>query len=136
VLHPDVLGDLLDSEVALARQRLGDRAGDLCRDGMSLIMTLKRGDGTWLLRLDGTWYDAEPFDVALVDSDGEVLPLEQWIPGFAHSVHPVFGVPWTCVSGTRAYYSHESHHTERWDAVRYRLRTDSLVDKLLTKAGL
>lgn len=40
------------------------------------------------------------------------------------------------VSGTEAYYSHPSHHTERWDAVRYQLRADNLLDKLLTKAGL
>jgi len=41
-----------------------------------------------------------------------------------------------CVSGTRAYYAHESHYAERWDASRYSLGLDSLLDHLLRKAGL
>lgn len=136
MLHPQVLAELLDAEVALARAALRDRAGDLRRDGMTLKMTLRRPDGTWILRLDGTRYDSEPFDVALVDASGAVLPLQAWIPGFPHDIHPVLGRPWVCVSGTEAYYSHPSHHTERWDAVRYQLRADNLLNKLLTKAGL
>jgi hypothetical protein len=136
VLHPAVLADLLEDEAVLARAHLGERAGDLHRVGSSLVMTVRRPDGQWLLRLDGARYDAEPFDVALVDDNGEVLPLERWIPGFAHGVHPVLGVPWTCVSGTRGFYVFEGHHTERWDAVRYSARADTLLERLLTKAGL
>ncbi|GAA3432259.1 hypothetical protein [Kutzneria kofuensis] len=136
-LHPRVLADLLDIEVEQARARLGPRAGDLRREGSSLLMTLRPPvGGMWTLRLDGSQYDAEPFDVALVDDAGDVLPLDQWIPGFAHGIHSSLGVPWVCVSGTRAYYAHESHYGERWDAVRYALRADSLLDRLLTKVGL
>jgi hypothetical protein len=135
-LHPAVLADLLDIEVEQARARLGERAGNLCRSGSALLMTLRRPDGTWTLRLDGARYDAEPFDVALIDEDGAVLPLEQWIPGFAHGIHSSLQVPWVCVSGTRAYYAHESHFAERWDAVRYAHRADSLLAHLLHKAGL
>lgn len=135
-LHPVVLADLLDVELQQARTRLGARARDLHREGSNLLMTLVRPDGTWTLRLDGSGYDAEPFDVALVDDDGAVLPLERWISGFAHGIHSVLGVPWVCVSGTRAYYAHPSHFAERWDAVRYVHRTDSLLAHLLTKAGL
>lgn len=135
-LHPAVLADLLDIEVEQARDRLGERAGDLRRSGSALLMTLRRPDGTWTLRLDGARYDAEPFDVALIDEDGAVLPLEQWIPGFAHGIHSSLQVPWVCVSGTRAYYAHESHFAERWDAVRYVHRADSLLAHLLHKAGL
>jgi hypothetical protein len=99
-------------------------------------MTIRRPDGTWTLRLDGTRYDAEPFDVTLVDEHGTVLPIEQWIPGFAHGIHSSLRVPWACVNGTRAYYAHESHFAERWDTVRYVLRADSLIAHLLHKAGL
>jgi hypothetical protein len=135
-LHPTVLADLLDVEVCQARSRLGTRAHDLRREGDSLLMTLVRADGTWTLRLDGARYDAEPFDVALVDEDGSVLPLERWIPGIAHGMHSSLGVPWVCVSGTRGYYAHESHFAERWDAIRYVNRADSLLDHLLAKVGL
>lgn len=136
MLHPDILTDLLEEEVALVRSALGTRAGDLHRDGAALVMTVVRPDGRWRLRLDGTWYDAEPFDVALVDDTGEVLPLHEWIPGLAHGEHPVLRLPWVCLSGTRAYYLYEGHHTERWDAVRFRHRADNLLDRLLTKVGL
>lgn len=136
MLHPDILADLLDDEMALARAALGDRAGDLRRDGAGLVMTLVRPDGRWRLRLDGTSYDAEPFDVALVDDEDKVLPLHEWIPGFAAGDHPVLGRPWVCLSGTRAYYLYEGHHTERWDAVRFRHRADNLLARLLEKASL
>lgn len=136
MLHPQILVNLLDDELALARQALGLRAGDLHRDGFALVMTLVRPDGTWTLKLDGTAYDAEPFDVVLVGDDGEVLPLHAWIPEFALGEHPVLERPWVCLSGTRAFYLYEGHHTERWDAVRFRHRADNLLDRLLVKAGL
>jgi hypothetical protein len=136
MLHPDVLADLLDAEVQLARDFLGPRAADLRRDGNHLTMTLRRPDGQWTLRLDGTRFDSEPYDVAIVDSSAEILPLEAWPPGFAHGVHPVLGVPWVCVSGTRGFYLFEGHHGERWDAVRFSARADTLLDRLLTKVGL
>lgn len=135
-LHPAVLHELLDAEVQVARARLGSRAGDLHRSGTALVMTLARPDGIWTLRLDGSGYDAGPFDVALVDDDGAVLRIEDWIPGLAHSVHPVLGVPWICMSGTCAYYCYPGHHQDRWDAHRFQLRADSLLDSLLRKAGL
>jgi hypothetical protein len=135
-LHPAVLADLLDIEVEQARTKLGERAHDLRREGSDLLMTLQRPDGTWTLRLDGSRYDAEPFDVALVDETSAVLPLEKWIPGFAHGIHSSLQVPWVCVNGTRAYYAHESHFAERWDTVRYVLRADSLLAHLLHKAGI
>ena len=135
-LHPVVLHDLLDLEVQIARGRLGERAGDLRRVGNRLVMTLDRPDGRWTLQLDGSGYDAEPFDLALVDEGGAVLPIERWIPGLAHSVHPVLNVPSACISGTRGYYCYPGHHQERWDAARFQLRADSLLDTVLRKVGL
>ena len=135
-LHPAVLADLLDAEVCQARLKLSDDAGDLRRVGTDVVMTVTRDDGTWILRLDGSRYDSEPFDVALVDDAGEILPLEKWIPGFALGIHPSLNVPFVCVSGTRGYYSHESHFAERWDSHRYNMRLDTLLDFLLRKAGV
>jgi hypothetical protein len=135
-LHPAVLADLLDTEVQQARRRLGERAGDLRRVGSNILMTVIRPDGAWNLLLEGSRYDSEPFDVRLVDDDGVGLPLERWIPGFAHSIHPSLKEPFVCVSGTRAYYAHESHFAERWDSHRYSLRLDTLLDFLLRKAGV
>jgi hypothetical protein len=135
-LHPAVLADLLEGEVRQARRRLGDRAGDLRRVGSNVVLTMTRPDGTWILQLDGSRYDSEPFDVTLVDDDGEVLPLERWIPGFALGIHPSLNVPFVCVSGTRGYYAHESHFAERWDSHRFSMRLDTLLDFLLRKAGI
>lgn len=135
-LHPAVLADLLDAEVRRARMKLGENAGDLRRVETNILMTLNRGDGSWNLQLDGSRYDSEPFDATLVDDNGAVLAVEKWIPGFGLGIHPSLGVPFVCVSGTRGYYSHESHFTERWDSHRFSLRLDSLLDSLLRKAGI
>ena len=135
-LHPTVLHDLLDLEVEVARARLRSRAGDLHRDANALVMTLVRPDGCWTLQLDGSGYDADPFGLALIDDDGAVLPLERWIPGLAHSVHPVLHVPWACISGTSAYYRYPGHHLDRWDTVRFQLRADSLLDTVRRRVGL
>jgi hypothetical protein len=135
-LHPDVLSDLLDTELEQARAALGARAADLRREGSTLRMTITRSDGAWNLRLDGSEFDTEPYDVALVDDNDQILPFEQWLPGLAHSVHPVLGVPWICISGTRAYYYYPGHHTDRWVAGRYSLRADSLIRQILNRAGV
>ncbi len=135
-LHPELLAELLDLEVQVARARLGERARDLHREGNYLLMPLMRDDGTWTLRLDGTKYDAEPYDLALVDSDGAVLPFDQWIPGLAHGVHPILNRAWACISGTAAYYCYPGHHHDRWGAVRHQQRADSLLDAVLRKVNL
>lgn len=135
-LHPAVLADLLDTEVRRARLKLGEDAGDLRRVRTNILMTLTRDGSSWNLQLDGSRYDSEPFDARLVDDDGQILPLEEWIPGFALGIHPSLGAPFVCVSGTRGYYAHESHFTERWDSHRFSMRLDSLLDSLLRKAGI
>jgi hypothetical protein len=134
-LHPTVLADLLDIEVEQARSALGDRAGDLHREGPFLRMTITRPDGTWMLQFDGTHFDSEPYDVALVDGNGTVLPFDCWIPGLAHSVHPVLGVPWVCISGTRAFYAYPGHHLDRWATGRYSLRADTSIRRILDRVG-
>jgi hypothetical protein len=135
-LHPELLAELLELEVQAARTALGERAGDLHHEGNHLLMTLTRPDGTWALRLDGTHYDAQPYDLALIDGNGHVLPLEQWIPGLGHSVHPVLHRAWACISGTAAYYCYPGHHGDRWDAARYQQGADTLLATVLKKVNL
>lgn len=135
-LHAELLAELLDLEVQVARAALGERAGDLHREGHHLLMTLQRDDGQWTLRLDGSQYDAQPYDLALVDAEGEVLPFDEWIPGLAHSVHPILDRAWACISGTAAYYCYPGHHADRWDASRYQQGADSLLATVLKKVGL
>lgn len=136
MLHGEVVTELLEDELTMARSVLGARAGDLRRVDLTLRMTIVRPDGSWQLRLDGSRYDAEPFDVALVDDQDAVLPAEEWIPGMAHSVHPVLGTAWVCVAGTRGYYLFPGHHTDRWDAQRHHTHAAGLLEHLLTKAGV
>jgi hypothetical protein len=136
MLHPVVLADLLDDEVAAAAERLGNRAAGLVHDGRHVRCPLRlAGDSRRWLSLDGQQYDGEPFRVAVCGPVGAPLPIDGWPPGLAHSVHPVTGEPFACVRGTWEYYLHPSHHQERWDAHRPRLRLADLLDHLLRKAG-
>jgi hypothetical protein len=136
MLHPLVLADLLDDEVAAAMERLGDRAAGLRHDGRHVLCPLKEaGDARRWLRLDSARYDGEPFQVGVYSPDGAPLPPEGWPPGLLHSVHPVLGRPFACVRGTYEYYLHPGHHRERWDEHRSRLRLADLLDHLLRKAG-
>lgn len=131
-----MLSDLLDAEVEQAKALLGPRVGDLRHEDGAILMTLTRPDGSWNLRLDARDFDAEPYDLALVDDVGQTLPLEAWTPGLGYGIHPVLGTPWACISGTRAYYSFPGHHAERWDTGRYALRADTLLRRVLEKVGL
>ncbi len=136
MLHPVVLADLLDDEVAAAAERLGDRATGLVHDGRFVQCPLRpAGDFLRWLRLDGRRYDGEPFRIAVCGPDGAPLPAGGWPQGLAAGVHPVTDEPFACVRGTWEYYLHPSHHQERWDAHRPRLRLADLLDHLLRKAG-
>jgi hypothetical protein len=136
MLHPVVLAELLDDEVAVAAERLGSRGAGLVHDGRHVRCSLGSVDDSrrWL-RLDGLRYDGEPFRVAVCGPDGVPLPIGGWPAGLAHSVHPVTGEPFACVRGTWEYYLYPGHHQERWDAHRPRLRLADLLDHLLRKAG-
>ncbi|HUY48409.1 MAG TPA: hypothetical protein VMV92_22220 [Streptosporangiaceae bacterium] len=136
MLHPRVLADLLDDEVAVAVERLGNRAAGLTHDGRHVRCPLRpAGDSRQWLSLDGMRYDGEPFRVAVCGPDGTPLPAEAWPAGLVHSVHPVIGKPFACIRGTWEYYLHPTHHQERWDVHRSRLRLADLLDHLLRKAG-
>ena len=75
MLHPLVLADLLDDEVAAAAARLGDRVAGLRHDGRRVLCPLQpAGDSRRWLRLDGARYDGEPFQVGVCGPDGSLLP--------------------------------------------------------------
>jgi hypothetical protein len=136
MLHPQVLADLLDDEVEDAGRRLGGRADGLAHDGRFVRCRLAAPDGApvWL-RLDGAAYDGEPFRVEVCDLDDVLVPAERWPTGLMNGAHPVHGRPFTCVRGTWEYHTHPSHHQERWDVHRSRLRLADLLDHLLRKVG-
>lgn len=136
MLHPLVLADLLEDEVAVASERLGHRAAGLRHDGRYVTCPLRPdGDGSRSLVLDGRSYDAEPFQVMVCGLDGLGLPAGGWPRGLVHSVHPVLGRPFACVRGTYEYHLFPGHHQDRWDAHRSRLRLADLLDHLLRRAG-
>jgi hypothetical protein len=134
-LHPALLHELLDAEIAVAMQRLGSRVAGIRRDGHVVQTPVTAPDGrrAWL-SLDGRHYDAEPFSVSMVD-DGGSTGSEVWPPALLGGIHPVFRRPFVCVRGCAEYYTHPSHFQDRWDASRNQLRLADLLDHLLRKAG-
>ena len=136
MLHPMLLAELLDDEVAVAAERLGTRAEALGHDGRYVHCRVTGADGALLwLRMDAAGYDADPVGVDVCDDAGTTMALERWPTGLAYSVHPVHGRPWVCTRGAAEYHTYPSHHVERWDVYRSTLRLPELLDHLLRKAG-
>jgi hypothetical protein len=135
-LHPVLLGELLDEELAVAAQRLGDRVAGIRRDGAVVRTPLTAPDGTrvWL-SLDGTEFDADPFSVTVTDQDGSATVPNRWPASLLGGEHPVVRRLFVCVRGCAEYYSHPSHFQDRWDIVRPTLRLAELLDHLLRRAG-
>ncbi len=132
MLHPLVLREMLDDEVAASEDRLGGRIGTIERRGGSVSVSLGRGLD---LVLDGSRYDAEPFRVSIVDARGEPVPHEAWPAGMSLGQHPVLERPFACIQGTYEYHCHPSHLTDHWAIYRNSLRLPDLLDHLLRKAG-
>lgn len=136
MLQGSFLAEMLDDEVSLASQRLGQRAPGLAHDGRYVTCPMAAPDGTpVLLRLDATQYDAEPVRVDICDVKGTSLPAPMWPNGLLHSIHPVTGQPFVCIQGVYEYYIHPSHHKDRWDTVRATHRISPVLEHLLQKAG-
>jgi hypothetical protein len=127
-----VLIEMLDDEIAVAKERLDGRTGLIQRDGTDVTVALDDG---LTLRLDGARYDAEPFRVSMTTMAGELVPHQMWPPGLSLGVHPVLNRPFACVQGTYEYHSHPSHLADHWATYRNELRLADLLDHLLRKAG-
>jgi hypothetical protein len=135
-LHPQLLAEMLEDEVAVARTELGDRIADLAIAGSEVSCRLTDTNvGDAIIRLDGREYDGEPFKVAVVDSLGVLAERASWPGTLFHSVHPVLGRGFVCVRGTFEYHCYPSHLGDRWDTHRYTLRLPRLLNHLVRKAG-
>lgn len=132
MLHPAVLHEMLDDEIAAAEDRLGGRIGAIARCGDLIVVAL---DEDRNLMLDGARYDAEPFRVTIADGEGRALPHEAWPVGMSLGQHPVLERPFACIQGTYEYHCHPSHLSDHWAIYRNTLRLPDLLDHLLRKAG-
>lgn len=74
-LQSTIVADLLDTEVAVALERLGDRVSAIFRVGTQVHCVIEKTNvGTATLCLEGAGYDAEPLQVAVIMPDGQVAP--------------------------------------------------------------
>lgn len=79
---PALLTQLLDDEVEVARSRLGDWVTGIERVGPAVRVPLSAPDGgPPLLMLGGANFDAEPFGVAVTETNGSPAVLERWPAG-------------------------------------------------------
>jgi hypothetical protein len=129
MLHPAVLAELLDAEVAAAVEQFGR---PVTRIGHTITAPLRSGTQ---LRFDAGRYDAEPMAVDVTDADGTPLPPTAWPGTLFHSIHPVHERPFVCIRGTFEYHTHPSHLADRWDLYRGRLQLADLLAHLYDKAG-
>lgn len=132
MLHPTVLQEMLDDEIAAAAERLGVRLPTTTRNGSRVTVEL---EPNLRLELDGRRYDSEPFRVQVTDAQGVPVSHEAWPPGLSLGQHPVLNRPFACVQGTYEYHAHPSHLTDHWALYRNQLRLSDLLDHLLRKAG-
>ncbi len=135
MLHPTVTAEILVAEIEVATERLGDQV-QFTRTGTIVDAKISTGP---IIRFDGSRYDAEPYDVAVVDAvapDGRMLPGEAWPPGLNHGHHPILGRPFICIRGTGEYHLHPSHLADPWDAYRGRLALADLAAHILRRMGL
>lgn len=132
MLHPALVAELLDAEVDVAAKRLGTRVAHITRNGTHVMCGLQSGA---VIDVDGTRYDAEPYAVSIVNSDGDALAGEAWPPGLNHGEHPLLGRPFICIRGTFEYHSHPSHLEDQWDRYRGRIALADLLEHILRRTG-
>jgi hypothetical protein len=136
MLHPVVLNDLLDDELAVAVDRLTGRYNSLARAGREIHCDFETPSGqAYRLCLDGRRFDAEPFGVSFTDRQDRALVGSAWPPGLLHSQHPVLDRPWVCVQGSHEYHTWPGHVADSWDRYRHRIRLADLLDHLLRRCG-
>jgi hypothetical protein len=135
VLHPEVLGSMLDDEISVAEERLAGRSSAIWRVGPLVYCAPHRDVGSWRIRLDGRTYDATPFRLAFVDEELEPLDTAMWPNGTSAGIHQVLDVPWMCIAETYEYYLHPGHHTETWDSIRSEKRLAETLSHILRRCG-
>ncbi len=127
---------MLEEEVSVARDRLGDRIAAIDIVDTDITCRLEGTTvGTVFLRFAAINYDAEPMSFAVVTDTGEIAEQAAWPGGLFHSIHPSLGRAMACVQGTYEYHSFPGHTSDRWDAQRATLRFPHLLDHIVGKAG-
>jgi hypothetical protein len=134
MLHPRIVGEMLDSEIEVARSRLAGRFTTLERIGTTAVCEFDI-NGKYRLALDAHEYDSEALRLSFLDESGAALPASGWPPGLCNGEHPVLAVPWACVNGTYEFTRFPGHHEQSWDSIRYEIRLADLLDHLLRKCG-
>jgi hypothetical protein len=139
-LQTAVLADLLEGEAAVARTSLGDRIHRLEVLSPNVVVEIDDGSALWRLQLDGTYYDEEPFRVAAVGSDDQLLTYEGWPHWLRYEgvpQHPVMHRPWACLRGTYEYHTFPGHTAgdDAWAVSRSDLRLPELLDHICQRAG-
>lgn len=136
MLHSAVIADLLEQEAKVARERHGRRFASLEVVGTDVLCTIDgTNKGTVILRLDGAHYDAEPFSVTVIRTDGSIAPHGEWAGSLSQGMHPGLQRPFACIAGTFEYHTYAGHTEDAWDAHRHQIRLADLLDHLLRKAG-
>lgn len=127
MLHPAVLHEMLETEVQVAKERLGSSISFIEVTGADVRCVLRTpGKQDALLLFQGGDYDAEPFRVSVVRPDWTLLPGNEW-PGAPILDHPVLHRPFICIQGTYEYHAHPSHFADTWDKYRSHLRLAELL---------
>ncbi len=135
-LHPALLNEMLEEEVAVAQKQLGGRISNLDIVGTDLFCFLTNTNvGDAVIRLDGANYDSEPFSVTVADEAGHIAEQPRWPGTLFYSIHPGLQRGFVCIRGTFEYYCHPSHLNERWDTHRATIRLPHLLDHLVRRAG-
>lgn len=137
-LHPALLAELLADEVEATRgrPRLVGRFESIVVEGPDVyVRLLPTRVGAATIRFGGAGYDAEPFQVAVVDEAGNVAPQAEWPPGLFHSIHPVLQRGFVCIQGTFEYHCHPQHLGNPWATHREMLRLPQLLRHILKKVG-
>ncbi len=135
-LHPVLLDEMLNDEVEATCLRLVDRFQSIERDGPDVYVRIAGTNvGEATVRISGSGYDAEPFQVAAVTYEGAIAPQALWPAGLFHSVHPILDRGFVCIRGTYEYHCHPSHLDDAWSAYRQTLRLPQLLGHILKKVG-
>lgn len=131
MLHASVSHELVAADAEVARRLHGHRVDRFDVNGPLVSLQF----GSYIMQLDGTYYDAEPFRLAFVDAQRAQLPGAGWPSGLLAGEHPTVRGPWACVQGTYEYHVYPGHAADHWDKHRPQLRLAHLVSHLLKRCG-
>ena len=139
-LHPEVLADLLDAEVGVARDQLAGRVDRIDVASPHVDIAFHAHGLPWTIRLDGSDYDALPLALSVVDEQGRLAGPAGWPPGLLYTQaadHPVLHRPWACLRGTYEFHFYPGHTggEDSWELSRADLRLGTLAGHILERCG-